>query len=93
MSLDSGKVKIPLPFTTAAIALSLSYLFPAQIGSVAATLIGFSLGIGLLYLAAPRTSETDAHFVCPSCGSSIHLRNGQPYAVERQSRRSASQGI
>ena len=92
MSLESRNTKVPLPFATAAIALSLSYLFPAQIGSVTGTLVGFFIGIVLLYFAAQRTSETVDHFVCPACGSSVHLRDGHPYAVERPSRRHAAQG-
>ncbi len=42
---------IPLPFATAAVGLCLSYLFPAQLNAIFATLLSFGIGVLILYFA------------------------------------------
>jgi hypothetical protein len=77
MAIRSPSEQIPLPFATAAIGLCLSYFFGAQIAPLSATLVGFAIGVFVLYLtgrldrmpyAAARGSE---RATCPACGSPL----------------------
>jgi hypothetical protein len=79
MSTASKNNRIPLPFATAGIALCISYLFPMALGPIAATLIGFLIGLAVLFLAALPEGGSANRLVCPECGVLILFRNGQPY--------------
>ncbi len=94
MLTDSDSTKIPLPFATAGIALATSYLFPAAIGPIAATVIGFLVGLALLYFAALSKvgSGRAIDIVCPACQTPIHLWEGVAYIPERKSRGTAGHG-
>jgi hypothetical protein len=76
MNTASNTEKIPLPFATAAVGLCLSYLFPDIFGPVSATLVGFAIGILLLYLVELQKTKTDvpeskSYTKCPNCGNVV----------------------
>jgi len=60
MGTQSKATAVPLPFTTAALGLLLSYLFPSHVNPLWATLIGFAAGIMVLYAAGGPSHGRDS---------------------------------
>jgi hypothetical protein len=80
MNTGLRSAKIPLPFATAALGLCLSFLFPKIFGPISATLIGFALGVLLLYLYELQNNPTSdpegrTYAKCPNCGNPVDCGN------------------
>jgi zinc transporter ZupT len=56
----SSATAVPLPFTTSALGLLLSYFFPSHVNPSLAAFLGFAAGVMLLYAAGGKSSRPES---------------------------------
>ncbi len=82
MATKSRADQMPLPFTTAALGLFVSYLYPTVIGPIIGTLLGFALGVTLLFLGGTRGSSTPPPTRKQSQHNTTYVRGGSKTPIQ-----------
>ena len=81
--------RIPVPFTTAAIALAISYLTAWE--PITATLLGFVAGAILTYSAVTSRGKP-TELICPACGTPLDLLTNKLVRAERRAENESKRG-
>jgi hypothetical protein len=82
---DRSSHGIPLPYATAAVGLILSYVFPAHVDAIFASVAGFFFGVVLLYCAGWAETRDPASFALERALNSAAIRQSlsgrEPFRV------------